>query len=1099
MSFAATRSLRLLVGYFLLSAILFPAIVFAQEAPSDPLQGQREVVESNELAFIWTDLDRPTVSQKLYDFVSFGNPAIEDSLQAQDRVDLSSEFPIAGTRTIDGVAGDFNGDGIDEIIAVWESTDRAVVAHHPTTGLDTSGDLPRLTWEQSSTYQFKPAGTLNEFERTERTLRLVAGEFDGDESQELLFGYIDAAGNLRLEVLEITGGQLQTQFDSQVLPMPVGAQATVERSLYFDVNTGDVDGDDIDEIIIGSVRQVTDSCTASQECWAATAYVFDVTGSSISLMGDVDLFEKLDNSSRWLRAIAVEPGDFDGDGSIEIAAALEETDNSSQSRWRLAGLTWNGSALVENFNEQVHQTTGNSGWPLSMVASDLDFDGNDEVVMAMRNLSIYDADSTFTFFSRVGGSNFSPDNSNSGRRMLAVADVDGASRMWYSTDDQGAHRPEIIVAETFTISDDGGISVDATSSIQVYRFTPSQFNLELISEKTRDQVSDNSSAWPLMLIAGNFGDRGIRVGPPQFYRQTDIVQPLVILNAPPLHFDAFEGTAFDISNCYGGAGCGFSATYTEQSSQTVEVTSEVRGDWQMGAGIEGGLNAILDEIPVAGEAVADLLDALGLGIDFNFEASYGEGFSELLGTQRTITLTTQVSTFDDDAIYANVVDYDIWEYPLYVRGQFAGNMAIVLPNPQRDQWFTSRTPEAAAYRPAHEFGNILSYPKDLNPNRQSQQVFTGSRYTLGSQTVLWDVTQEQTQFSQSSTSTRLQLGGELDISLPIPTMELNLNGDYSEETFNTHSTSVSNMEAVTVQFGQIEATVEGKKANYSVTPFVYWERSGALVVDYSVEPSIAGVGEVETWWQDRYGKLPDPAFNLPERHEDLKSGNTVDPATLTRTKSFAFFPQIAEPGQTVSIQALVHNYSLLPTATEVPVRFYAGDPAAGGTPITGSGGNPDPMLPVIEARGSATVSTTWQLPGSFNESAVRIYAVIDPNNTLTEIHESNNTGWAPLRTTNNIGTAIDVEELPGSFELHANYPNPFNPSTTLSFTLDQPQDVKLTVYDVLGRQVKVLVDELTPAGLHAIRFDAGSLGSGTYFYRLQTRDRAEVRSMVLMK
>ncbi len=1081
---------------------LLPSLATAQDTPADPLSGQREIVPGNEIAMLWTDFGRNTVSQKLYDFISFGNPAIEDSLQAQGREDLSDAFSIAGERSLEAIAGDFDNNGMDEVLAVWEGPDRSIIAHHPSVTLDTSGDLPALAWGSNTTYELKTAGALNEHDRTSRPMRLAAAQLDDDETQEILLGYIDDAGDLRLEVFEIFAGRLQSQFDAALLPLPVsGSDSEVDRSIHFDVSTGDLDDDGKDEVIVASVRALTEGCntTNGSECWAATVYVYDVSGAAFTLIDEVDLFTRTTNSTQWLSAIGVDPGDFDGDGALEIAACLEWSNNSSQSFWRLYGIKMNGASLSIEHNEQVHQTTGNTGFPMAIEARDMDLDGDDELVLAHRNLSVYAADSTFNFFSKIAGGNYGASENNRGRGLLAVADIDGASRMWYSTDNEGAHRPEIIVGASFDFSEDGGISNNGTHRMQVYRFTPSQFNLDLISEKTRVETSDNSAPWPMMIVAGNFGDRGIRVGPPQFYRETEIVQPLVILNAPPLHFDVFDGTPFDLSSCYQGGGCGFAVTYTEQSSSSVEVTSEVRGDWQLGAGLEGNLNSILDEVPVAGELVADLLDALGLGIDFNFEASYGEGFSELLGTRETITLTTQISTVEDDAIYANVVDYDVWEYPLYVRGQFAGNMVIVLPNPQRDQWFTSKTPEAASYRPAHEFGNILSYPKDLNPNRQSQQVFTGSRYTLGSQTVLWDVTREQTQFSESSASTSLQLSGELDISLPIPTMSLNLNGDYSMETLNTHSTSVSNLQAVTVEFGQIETTVEGLKANYSVTPFVYWERSGALVVDYAVEPSIAGVGEVETWWQQRYGTLPDPAFNLPEQYEDVKTGNAVDPATLTRSKSFAFFPLIAEPGQSVSIQALVHNYSLLPTGAEVPVRFYAGDPSNGGTAITGIAGNPDPVLPVLEARGSATVSTEWTLPAGFNESAVRIYAVIDPDQSLTEIHENNNIGWAPLRTDGDIGTSAEADDLPGTTELYANYPNPFNPSTTISFSLEHPQDVRLSVYDLLGREVRVLVDAHTPAGRHNIRFDASALASGPYFYRFQTDDRVEVRSMVLMR
>ena len=86
--------------------------------------------------------------------------------------------------------------------------------------------------------------------------------------------------------------------------------------------------------------------------------------------------------------------------------------------------------------------------------------------------------------------------------------------------------------------------------------------------------------------------------------------------------------------------------------------------------------------------------------------------------------------------------------------------------------------------------------------------------------VPWDITQEQTSFSESSQSTNLNLGGAVDISLPIPTLSVNLNGDYSTRTMNTHATQVSNLQGVTIEFDQIETNIEGKQANYSVTPFV---------------------------------------------------------------------------------------------------------------------------------------------------------------------------------------------------------------------------------------------------------------------------------------
>jgi hypothetical protein len=80
-----------------------------------------------------------------------------------------------------------------------------------------------------------------------------------------------------------------------------------------------------------------------------------------------------------------------------------------------------------------------------------------------------------------------------------------------------------------------------------------------------------------------------------------------------------------------------------------------------------------------------------------------------------------------------------------------------------------------------------------------------------------------------------------------------------------------------------------------------------------------------------------------------------------------------------------------------------------------------------------------------------------------------------------------------------NYPNPFNPSTTISYTLQNASAVKLTVYDRIGREVKVLVDEGQSAGTHTVEFNAADLPSGIYFYRIKTAEKTEVRKMILAK
>lgn len=85
------------------------------------------------------------------------------------------------------------------------------------------------------------------------------------------------------------------------------------------------------------------------------------------------------------------------------------------------------------------------------------------------------------------------------------------------------------------------------------------------------------------------------------------------------------------------------------------------------------------------------------------------------------------------------------------------------------------------------------------------------------------------------------------------------------------------------------------------------------------------------------------------------------------------------------------------------------------------------------------------------------------------------------------------------FELFQNYPNPFNPSTSISWQLPVSSHQALKIYDVLGNEVAVLVDEFREAGYHSVIFDASGLSSGIYFYTLQTEGFIQTKKLLLMK
>jgi len=94
---------------------------------------------------------------------------------------------------------------------------------------------------------------------------------------------------------------------------------------------------------------------------------------------------------------------------------------------------------------------------------------------------------------------------------------------------------------------------------------------------------------------------------------------------------------------------------------------------------------------------------------------------------------------------------------------------------------------------------------------------------------------------------------------------------------------------------------------------------------------------------------------------------------------------------------------------------------------------------------------------------------------------------------------VQLNLVPGKFELKQNYPNPFNPTTSINYTIGNRQFITIKVYDLLGREIQTLVNEEKKAGFYKVDFDASNFPSGVYFYQLITRDFVAIKKMILMK
>ena len=147
-------------------------------------------------------------------------------------------------------------------------------------------------------------------------------------------------------------------------------------------------------------------------------------------------------------------------------------------------------------------------------------------------------------------------------------------------------------------------------------------------------------------------------------------------------------------------------------------------------------------------------------------------------------------------------------------------------------------------------------------------------------------------------------------------------------------------------------------------------------------------------------------------------------------------------------------------------------------------------LEVLDIRPS---STQGSVLGRF-DWVLFIYTHTNPSATSADrmVFEAN---WTPL----SFVTHTELESVPYEWELESNYPNPFNPQTTVPISLDTPQVVRLEVFDSLGRSIALLHDGFLPPGKHTFHFDGSAYPSGSYLVRLSTDRGSRSRTMTLIK
>jgi hypothetical protein len=159
-------------------------------------------------------------------------------------------------------------------------------------------------------------------------------------------------------------------------------------------------------------------------------------------------------------------------------------------------------------------------------------------------------------------------------------------------------------------------------------------------------------------------------------------------------------------------------------------------------------------------------------------------------------------------------------------------------------------------------------------------------------------------------------------------------------------------------------------------------------------------------------------------------------------------------------------------------------------------------IPSFEQLGSYTARTGGTDPGNASGYTSTFDVAADAAGNLYSLSFY---GWTIEKWAyeGSLPVITSVEEIPGEvpaeYGLSQNYPNPFNPATTIEFSVPEAGFVSLRIYDLLGKEMKTLVNDERAPGSYRVTFEASDLPSGTYFYTLRAGSHTQTKKMILMK
>jgi hypothetical protein len=1065
--------------FFLPAILIFWLFILLSElmqAQSDPFRinetGPR-TIQSQDIFISWTDNSggNDKCYQKVYRYKT------EGFLMPSDSLDIDTLFTTTVKREdnrlvyypqIDAASGKFNTSPYDNTVTIWRSISQKIeilISNFDTTGFFTNPTVDSLV-----------GGNFNYNEE----IYVRTGDFDSDSLDEFVVAYRDDSDSVIFCIYDVDSTLQATQI-SRFSNIKAGGGSFGGATVRYYIQTADLNGDNKDELIL-FFRNAEGPSPSDYIPITIRVYAFENNNIVPKGIEIIDIPALGTTMLDFFMSSA--KGKFDNDAGYELFFSTYvncSNTNFTYFDWAKYNYILKVSQDLqtitvgpkhENINSSSNYNTRKS---FCAAAGDLNNNNRDEaIIVADGYCKVFtvNADYSLQYKSQisipyVGGDNDYRQSNN----FLKVRDI--------NMDD----RNDIIIVKSIPVGADMGFWIEA------FTYTDSTLQQsKIIARLKRDEPLVGYGQFAIAV--GNYDGFDFTVGTPTLFHEYGVVQPIVLLNAPPVHFDVFNGTIYDVNGCYNGGSCNFWAQYYKQTTTSVEVSTEIHKDWDISAGFktDGSVSA----------------GFLGFGVTSNYKAwaigNYGEHFSKDSTNTSTISISVEVQAREDDRIYSTMSDYDVWEYPIFHGNETFSRRSYfaLVPKNVQATWYGSKSYFAQRYVPDHEVGNILSYyPYDTlssNPNLSEviRASYVSDRFSLdGSSSYTWNLS--FTDFQQSGASTERNLGFDAGLEMG----GIATNYKFSNNKMTTHRTSVENIIDLKVHLGSVNMGLGDVK--YAVTPYAYWEVNGALVIDYAVQPELSPPGFPPTWWQDNYGDQPDPAFVLPWRLDPEKGFALADPVKRFQTKDITFVPRKPAVGDTLTITARVRNFSFKATSTPVSVSFYINDPDSGGTPLIGvNGTNSITTNGIINHQGKSDVNFKCVVPNGL-PAFPRIYAIIDQGNAITEIHEDNNKGFNVLGASSVTGIDDENYILPDKYILYQSYPNPFNPSTTISWQSPVGKHQTIKVFDVLGKEIATLVDEYKPAGRYEVEFNASRLASGIYFYKLQAGEYTAVKKMILIK